>query len=135
MSLSSYKLTPQGYNWGIKQSGDVSAVTANPEGYGPMLYEKASLLLSDKFSGFFLVPEGSWNYNFAAVKWSQHMQYSLRLENPRSFYDATHRSQHFLAFADSHGGGGGGAAKRGPAAGEGLDGSAELEADMEDAFA
>lgn len=60
-SLTAYKLTPSGYDWGRnnKDTGN------NPRGYLPSHYEKVQMLLSDRFLGFFMVPaQGSWNYNF-----------------------------------------------------------------------
>ena len=60
-SLTAYKLTPSGYEWGRtnKDTGN------NPHGYLPSHYEKVQMLLSDRFLGFFMVPaQGSWNYNF-----------------------------------------------------------------------
>jgi hypothetical protein len=34
-------------------------------GYSPTHYEKVQMLLSDRFMGFYMVPDvGSWNYNF-----------------------------------------------------------------------
>jgi pre-mRNA-processing factor 8 len=63
-SLTAYKLTPAGYEWG-KKNKDAGA---NPHGYLPTFYEKVQMLLSDKFLGFFMVPEtGSWNYNFTGA--------------------------------------------------------------------
>ncbi len=43
-SLTAYKLTPGGYEWGRTNKGDM----ANPVGYGPNLYEKVQMLLSDR---------------------------------------------------------------------------------------
>ena len=60
-SLTAYKLTLSGYEWGRsnKDTGN------NPAGYLPSHYEKVQMLLSDRFLGFFMVPaQGSWNYNF-----------------------------------------------------------------------
>lgn len=60
-SLTAYKLTPSGYEWG-RQNTDKGN---NPKGYLPSHYEKVQMLLSDRFLGFFMVPsQGSWNYNF-----------------------------------------------------------------------
>ncbi|CAF4755167.1 unnamed protein product, partial [Rotaria magnacalcarata] len=37
----------------------------NPKGYAPSHYEEVLLSVSDRFLGFFMIPEqGSWNYNF-----------------------------------------------------------------------
>jgi PROCT (NUC072) domain len=50
------------------------------------------MLLSDRFLGFFMIPDsGSWNYNFMGVKHSAGMKYGIKLENPKPFYDETHR--------------------------------------------
>ena len=60
-SLTAYKLTPSGYEWG-RSNKDSSN---NPQGYLPSHYEKVQMLLSDRFLGFFMCPaQGSWNYNF-----------------------------------------------------------------------
>lgn len=50
-SLTAYKLTPTGYEWGRanKDSG------SNPHGYLPTHYEKVQMLLSDRFLGFYMV--------------------------------------------------------------------------------
>jgi len=95
-SLTAYKLTAQGFDWGRsnKDSG------SNPQGYLPSHYEKAQMLLSDRFLGFFMTPaEGSWNYNFMGVKHSASMAYDLQLANPKEFYHELHRPSHFLNFA------------------------------------
>ncbi|KAL4423860.1 hypothetical protein ABPG75_001161 [Micractinium tetrahymenae] len=96
VSLTAYKLTPGGYEWG-RQNKDTSA---NPVGYSPTHYEKVQMLLSDRFMGWFMVPDvGSWNYAFSGVKWSAGMKYGLRLANPKAFFDEAHRTTHFLEFA------------------------------------
>ena len=60
-SLTAYKLTPSGYDWG-RQNTDTGN---NPKGYLPSHYERVQMLLSDRFLGFFMVPaQTSWNYNF-----------------------------------------------------------------------
>eukprot|EP00898_Chlorokybus_atmophyticus_P000280 jgi/Chlat1/1252/Chrsp115S01693 len=94
-SLTAYKLTPTGYEWG-KNNRDPN----NPQGYLPTHYEKVQMLLSDRFLGFYMVPAGaSWNYNFMGVKHSSSMKYNLRLGNPREYYDEVHRPTHFLEFS------------------------------------
>ena len=61
VSLTAYKLTPSGYEWG-RQNTDRGN---NPKGYMPSHYEKVQMILSDRFLGYFMVPShGSWNYNF-----------------------------------------------------------------------
>ena len=52
-SLTAYKLTPSGYEWG-RNNKDPSN---NPPGYLPTHSEKVQMLLSDRFYGFFMVPE------------------------------------------------------------------------------
>ncbi|CAL8460792.1 g323 [Coccomyxa elongata] len=95
-SLTAYKLTPGGYEWGRTNKGDM----ANPVGYGPNLYEKVQMLLSDRFMGFYMVPDvGSWNYNFQGVKHQPTMKFGLRLANPKEFYHEIHRPKHFLDFS------------------------------------
>lgn len=70
-SLTAYKLTPGGYEWGRANKD----ITANPQGYSPNHYEKVQLLLSDRFMGYYMTPDaGSWNYNFMGVKHSPAMK-------------------------------------------------------------
>lgn len=54
-SLTAYKLTPSGYEWGRvnKDTG------SNPHGYLPTHYEKVQMLLSDRFLGFYMVRTSS----------------------------------------------------------------------------
>lgn len=94
-SLTAYKLTSQGYNWG-RNNKDTGP---NPAGYSPSHYEKVQMLLSDVFFGFFMVPDRNiWNYNFMGVKHSINMKYNLMLDTPKEFYHAIHRPSHFLQF-------------------------------------
>lgn len=96
-SLTAYKLTPSGYEWG-KNNTDKGN---NPKGYLPSHYEKVQMLLSDRFLGFFMIPsQGSWNYNFMGVRHEQTMKYDLSLANPKEFYHEVHRPSHFLNFAN-----------------------------------
>ncbi|EKX45108.1 hypothetical protein GUITHDRAFT_87243 [Guillardia theta CCMP2712] len=95
-SLTAYKLTTTGFEWGRKNKDQSS----NPQGYAPTHYEKVQMLLSDRFLGFYMVPDtGSWNYNFMGVKHQQSMKYGLKLDNPKEFYHESHRPVHFLQFA------------------------------------
>jgi len=98
-SLTAYKLTPGGYEWG-RQNKDTSG--GNPHGYLPTHWEKVQMLLSDRFLGFYMVPEGDvWSYNFNGVKHQPSMKYSLKLANPKEFYSEVHRPNHFLEFSGS----------------------------------
>jgi pre-mRNA-processing factor 8 len=112
-SLSAYKLTPQGLEW-AKQNKDAGN---NPQGYSPAMYSKVQMLLSDRFLGFYMVPDaGPWNYNFMGMKHSVNMTYGLALQNPKEFYHEIHRPGHFLKF-------------------EALEGQERDGADREDLFA
>ncbi|RID66762.1 hypothetical protein BRARA_D01879 [Brassica rapa] len=96
-SLTSYKLTQAGYEWGRlnKDTG------SNPHGYLPTHYEKVQMLLSDRFLGFYMVPEnGPWNYNFMGVKHTVGMKYSVKLGSPKEYYHEEHRPTHFLEFSN-----------------------------------
>jgi pre-mRNA-processing factor 8 len=97
VSLTAYKLTAGGYEWGRNNK---DTTNANPQGYLPSHYEKVQMLLSDRFLGFFMTPaEGSWNYNFMGVKHKPSMRYSLQLSNPKEYYHEIHRPSHFLTFS------------------------------------
>lgn len=75
-------------------------LTVAVAGYVPTHFERVQLLLSDRFMGFYMVPDaGSWNFNFSGIKWSANMSYGLRLANPAAFYDEVHRPTHFLEFS------------------------------------
>jgi pre-mRNA-processing factor 8 len=96
-SITAYKLTPSGYEWG-KNNLDTGA---GAPGYAPTHYERVQMLLSDRFLGYFLIPDDEvWNYNFMGVKHSIGMDYHLRLGIPREFYHESHRPSHFLTFTN-----------------------------------
>ena len=97
-SLTAYKLTPQGFEWG-RANKDAGA---GAPGYAPSHYERVQMLLSDRFLGFFMVPEDEiWNYNFMGVKHSVGMEYGLRLGIPKEFYHEKQRPSHYLTFANA----------------------------------
>ncbi|KAJ1906844.1 Pre-mRNA-processing-splicing factor 8 [Coemansia sp. IMI 209127] len=114
-SLTAYKLTPAGFEWGRE---NMDLVSASPEGFSPACFERVQMLLSDRFMGFFMVPDdnGVWNYNFMGPAHRADMSYGLLLDIPRDFYDEMHRPSHFMNFAD-------------------LETNAIDEVDMEDEFA
>lgn len=57
----------QGFEWG-RQNRETGAAA---QGYVPSHYERVQMLLSDKFLGFFMIPDDDvWNYNFMGVKHS-----------------------------------------------------------------
>ncbi|CAF1810014.1 unnamed protein product [Brassica napus] len=97
-SLTAYKLTQSGYEWG-RVNQDAGG-RSDPRGYVPTHYEKVQMLLSDRFLGFYMVPEnGSWNYNFMGTKHAVDMKYSVRLGYPKEYFDVEHRPTHFLEFS------------------------------------
>ena len=98
-SLTAYRVTEEGLEWGRK-SKNIAGGVANAENYSSACFEKVQMLLSDRFKGFFLVPEGGlgWNYNFQGVKHNASMDYSLHMDIPQPFYAECHRPQHFLSF-------------------------------------
>ncbi|KAI3837588.1 hypothetical protein MKW92_036638 [Papaver armeniacum] len=96
-SLTAYKLTPSGYEWGRANK----ELGSNPHGYLPSFYEKVQMLLSDRFLGFFMVPDsGSWNYNFQGVKHRTNLEYGIKLGTPREYYHEDHRPTHYLEFSN-----------------------------------
>ncbi|KAJ1654027.1 hypothetical protein IWQ61_005969 [Dispira simplex] len=96
-SLTAYKLTPTGYEWG-RQNKDTTST--HPQGYSPSHYEKVQMLLSDRFLGFFLVPSDNiWNYNFMGPNHRPDMKYQLMLDIPKEYYHEIHRPSHYLNFA------------------------------------
>ena len=104
VSLTAYKLTPSGFDWGRSAlrddpTGKSLGGGQPPSGFGPGLYDKVQMLLSDRFLGFFMVPDNDiWNYNFMGVQMSKRMTYGLKLANPSPFYAELHRPTHFLNF-------------------------------------
>jgi len=98
-SLTAYKLTPGGYEWGRKNREQEGPIV-DSAGYRPDFYEKVQMLLSDRFLGFYMVPDnGPWNYNFMGVKHSLSMKYGVILANPKDYYHEVHRPSHFLNFS------------------------------------
>eukprot|EP00605_Chrysophyceae_sp_TOSAG23-4_P000128 GSChrysophyteH1.ASY1.ANO1.147.1 assembled CDS len=100
-TLSAHKLTSQGYSWG-KENINAAAVEGDLSSYGPHCFEQVQMLLSDRFQGFFLVPDDDiWNFNFMGVKHNANMDYQVKLGLPREFYHEQHRPSHFISFADT----------------------------------
>ena len=94
-SLTAYQLTSAGFDWGVKCKEPLH----NPSGYSASFAVRLPLLLSERFLGYYLVPDGvEWNYNFQGARWSAAMGYTLTLGVPREFYHPMHRSGHFLKF-------------------------------------
>ncbi|KAI3630235.1 hypothetical protein MIR68_011670 [Amoeboaphelidium protococcarum] len=99
-TLSSFRLTQAGYQWGRQNGEDINHI--NPEGFEPAKFsEGMPLILTDKFNGFFMVPDDdTWNYNFMSANFSDKMKYTLKVDVPKTFYADCHRSTHFLNFTD-----------------------------------
>ncbi|KAK3692020.1 NUC071 domain-containing protein [Podospora appendiculata] len=98
VSLSAWALTPQGYKWGAENK-DVGS--DQPQGFTTSMGEKRQLLLSEKFRGFFLVPEsGKWNYSFmgSAFGGLEKKPVHVKLDAPMPFYSDQHRPIHFSSF-------------------------------------
>ena len=98
VSLSAWALTPQGYKWGAENK-DVGS--DQPQGFTTAMGEKRQLLLSDKFRGFFLVPDsGKWNYSFmgSAFGGLEKKAVHVKLDTPLPFYSEQHRPIHFTSF-------------------------------------
>jgi HAMP domain-containing protein len=96
-SLTAYKLTPAGYEWGRTQGRESAG--NNPAGFSPAMFQRVQLLLSDRFKGFFMTSSPIWNYNFIGVKHGEKMRYDLQLRNPLPFYHEQHRPNHFSNFS------------------------------------
>ena len=97
-SLTAYKITPTGFQWGkdVKEK-DISLA----QGYTPKCFERVQMLLSDRFLGFFMIPDDNlWNYNFQGIKHNVLMDYNVKLGVPYDFYHEAHRPSHFLTFAN-----------------------------------
>lgn len=94
-SLAAYRITSSGYDWAKRQS---SAQDINPQGYLPSHYQRVKMILSDRFSGFFLVPtHDSWNYNFKGVRFQPENKYCLEPGIPKDFYSEIHRPDHLMS--------------------------------------
>ncbi|KAK3956927.1 NUC071 domain-containing protein [Pseudoneurospora amorphoporcata] len=98
VSLSAWALTPQGFKWGVENK-DVAS--DQPQGFTTSMGEKRQLLLSEKFRGFFLVPDGGkWNYSFmgSAFGGLEKKPVHVKLDTPLPFYSDQHRPIHFSSF-------------------------------------
>jgi len=95
-AVTAYKLTPAGLEWG---ANNPDPMNPEPAGYQAEFFEKVQIFLSDRFLGFFMVPEnGIWNYNFMKTIFSPNIRYTLSLANPLEYYHESHRPASFLNF-------------------------------------
>eukprot|EP00002_Diphylleia_rotans_P001931 TRINITY_DN1116_c0_g2_i2.p1 TRINITY_DN1116_c0_g2~~TRINITY_DN1116_c0_g2_i2.p1 ORF type:complete len:1209 (+),score=255.28 TRINITY_DN1116_c0_g2_i2:4711-8337(+) len=98
VTLTGYNVNSAGLEWGKKNKATAASPQLN--GYAPHMYDKVQMLLSDRFLGFYMVPERtSWNFNFRGVHHNVHEKYDLHLANPKEFYHEIHRPNHFLNFS------------------------------------
>lgn len=96
-TISSYKITPQGYEWG-KNNSDMSH---NPNEYSSINYEQSQIFLTDNYLGYFMIPENfCWNLNFQGIQNVSDLKYNLILSNPKDFYHENHRPGHFINFSN-----------------------------------
>jgi pre-mRNA-processing factor 8 len=102
-SLSAWGLTPAGYKWGADNKDTMSD---QPQGFSTSMGTKRKLLLSPRFRGFFLVPDGDgagrWNYSFMGDVFGglEKKAVHVRLDTPMAFYADQHRPVHFYSFAE-----------------------------------
>jgi pre-mRNA-processing factor 8 len=74
-------------------------LSTNPQGFSTEFGQRAQLLLSDKFKGYFLVPDdGLWNYAFMGAGWSPSAKFDVKLDTPIPYYHELHRPLHFNSF-------------------------------------
>jgi pre-mRNA-processing factor 8 len=100
VSLSAWRLTPQGYEWGAENK---DLQSDQPQGFTTTMGEKRKVLLSPRFKGFFLVPDdGRWNYSFMGNTFEGMAKkpVHVKLDTPQPFYSDQHRPLHFQSFAE-----------------------------------
>jgi pre-mRNA-processing factor 8 len=96
LSLTAYRLNLSGYEF-LKTNPNPP-----PSAFTPAHYEKMQLLLSERFLGFFMVPDNViWNYNFIGLGIVSTLKYTIVPGTPKDFYHESHRPAHFLRFIKS----------------------------------
>ena len=115
ITLTANNATDRGAEWASKNVANLANSIA-AEDYHPAYRKKAPLVLTDRFKGFFLVPEMDiWNYSFISNAWNEDIEFGLKLDDPLPFYHELHRPVHFDAFNT-------------------IEGDGDLEAEQEDVF-
>ncbi|VEU19289.1 DEKNAAC100659 [Brettanomyces naardenensis] len=100
VTLTASVSTEKGLDWAESKAGALDV-----EGFRDSFRKRAPLILTDRFKGFFLVPEMDiWNYSFVANSWSEDMEFVVKLDNPLPFYHELHRPIHFDTFNEIEGG-------------------------------
>ena len=100
VSLSAWALTPQGYSWGAKNNDMLSE---QPPDFSTDFGEKCQLLLSDRITGTFMVPEDEvWNYSFMGSTFStiDKRPVYVKVDEPTKFYEDEQRPLHYQSFAE-----------------------------------
>ena len=98
-TLNGYKLSPIGYDWAQE---NIETNNNNESRFNETCYEKVQIILSEKFMGYFLVPDNEvWNYNFIGVEPVNNMSFGLNLGIPKDFYNEIHRPSHFFNLESS----------------------------------
>src|SRR5271155_3942202 len=76
IQLAAYKLTESGLEWGRMKP--VNVETRDFPGWNAAMAERAQLLLSDRITGSWLVPEDErWNYSFMGGVFKLDINYSV----------------------------------------------------------
>ncbi|CAH6720476.1 pre-mRNA-splicing factor 8 [[Candida] jaroonii] len=98
VTLTSYKLKPEGYQWG---NDNKDLLSVSPPGFHKEFSCKNQLLLSDRIAGSFLVPDDNiWNFAFLGQLWTTKIDYELKSDIPLLFYHEFHRPIHFSGFTE-----------------------------------
>lgn len=98
ITLSAFSLSPEGFKWGAENK---DVISPNPPGFSTSFGSRCQLLLSDRFNGYFLVPDTDiWNNAFMGGGWNPNLSYGLKIDVPKGFYSEVHRPVHFVSFGE-----------------------------------
>ncbi|KAF5102774.1 hypothetical protein D0Z00_000266 [Geotrichum galactomycetum] len=98
ITLSAFSLSPAGFKWGAENK---DVISPNPAGFLTSFGSRCQLLLSDRFNGYFLVPDTDiWNNAFMGGGWNPNLSYGLKIDVPKGFYSEVHRPVHFVSFGE-----------------------------------
>jgi pre-mRNA-processing factor 8 len=100
VSLAAWQLTPKGFSWGLANKDMLSD---QPPGFSTDFGEKCQLLLSDRITGTFMVPEDDlWNYSFMGSSFGEieKKEIIVKVDEPVKFYEDEQRPLHFQNFAE-----------------------------------
>ncbi|KAF5094028.1 hypothetical protein D0Z03_002214 [Geotrichum reessii] len=98
ITLSAFSLSPEGFKWGAENK---DVISPNPAGFSTSFGSRCQLLLSDRFKGYFLVPDTDiWNNAFMGGGWNPNLSYGLKIDIPKGFYSEVHRPVHFVSFGE-----------------------------------